>query len=152
MLSRLRQRWPEMLAACVAATALAVVCTVCAEHARAEWKPEYAQNSPQMRQFFRSLHLTDAARSRLSFLSCCEHADRVKPRKYFVDKKTGSDEWKYLDEDNAWKLIPGDTIHEEWPPFPDGMTVAEIVQLKTEGVLFVYGGQVTCFWKPEGGI
>jgi hypothetical protein len=110
---------------------------------------EYPQReiTPQEREWMNKQHSTDEARKKgiVPWYSCCSHADRVKTR-FFVDKTTGKDRWKYLDPNTGqWVEIPNEVIHEEYDPnMPE--------TLRREGVLFVYSGKVTCFWVPEGGI
>ena len=79
------------------------------------------------------------------FNSCCDHTDRVKTQ-FRVNRDTNGDEWWWLDPSDAtWKLIPRSIIHEEADPTMP-------LQLRTEGVLFVYFGIPTCFFPPDGGI
>lgn len=78
--------------------------------------------------------------------SCCDHTDRVQTQFRVGKGAHGDDEWWFLDpKDNTWKIIPRSVIHEEADPTMP-------LQLRTEGVLFIYFGIPTCFWPPEGGI
>jgi hypothetical protein len=107
--------------------------------ARAEWKPEYAQASPEVRDWYRNAELTPAARERFPFKNCCDHADVVRTR-FDVNKTDGGDEWFYEDALGHMKRIPPDIIH--WgQSAPDG-----------QPTLFVYSGKETCFFPGSGGI
>jgi hypothetical protein len=108
------------------------------------WKPEFGVSPPDWIKWFNSAETTPAARERIHFQKCCDHADRLKTK--FKATRSGED-W-YYEQDGAWKLIPRDVIHHE----PDPTMPA---QLKNEGVLFIFppvSGEPTCFWPPESGI
>lgn len=84
------------------------------------------------------------ARFGVGWDDCCGNADRIKVKPVHLPR---SDEWWFEDpQDGQWKIIPLDTIHEEYDP-----TMPK--QLRVEGVLMVYRGnhQVACVWLPEGG-
>lgn len=105
--------------------------------AQAEWKPEYASASADVRQWCRDAELTPAAKKRFSFQKCCDHADVVRTR-FRVAQVDGADEWWWLDE-GTWRRVPPDVIH--WGKHaPD-----------RRPTLFVYRGDVTCFFPGEGG-
>jgi hypothetical protein len=105
--------------------------------AQAEWKPEYAQADPAVRDWYLSAELTEAAQKRFPFKSCCAHSDVVKTR--FRPTMSGDDGWEYLDG-NQWRRVPDDIIH--WDKTaPSG-----------DPVMFAINGQPVCFFPPQGGI
>src|ERR1700676_5420945 len=61
---------------------------------QAKWKPQYASNSPEIRDWYKSRKLTDAAAKRFAFKSCCDGSDKVETQ-FKVDKATGDDKWYY---------------------------------------------------------
>lgn len=104
----------------------------------AEWKPEYADQPPEVRAWYSRQVINEAARIRLNvaWRGCCDHADVVKTR-FSVNKTTNGDEWSYLDADGVtWKKIPDDIIH--WGDSAPG----------GQPTLFVYQGKETCFFPP----
>ena len=106
--------------------------------AQARWRPEYASASPEVQAWYRNAELTDAAQARFPFKKCCDGADVVKTE-FRVDRKSGADEWWWLDG-ATWRRVPADIIH--WgQSAPGGLPT-----------LFVYQGQATCFFPGEGGI
>jgi hypothetical protein len=117
---------------------LAVLCTVLSFSfaASATWKPEYGQSPQAWIDWFTSAKLTPAAAARLGWTGCCSHSHR------FVTSFKHDDHC-YFQANGKWIRIPDDTVEESDPTMP--------VQLKEEGVLFIYAGQVTCFWPPETG-
>jgi hypothetical protein len=108
--------------------------------ASSEWKPEYAQASPERQQWFQSQRINPEALKRLNvpFKSCCDNGDVFKTR--FRVGTVGQDQWEYLDGE-TWKVIPADIIHDE-------------PSLDNTPVLFKHrvNGQELCFFKPQGGI
>ena len=106
--------------------------------AHATWKPEYAQASPEVQAWYRNAELTPAARERLHYQKCCDHADVVRTQ-FHVNKTDGGDEWFYQSE-GQWKRIPPDVIH-VGESAPGG-----------QPTLFVYAGTETCFFPGDGGI
>jgi hypothetical protein len=64
--------------------------TFLAAHAHATWKPEYAQLSQGVRDWYKSQELYPAAQQRLgvAWKSCCEHGDVV--RTQFRVEQNGS--------------------------------------------------------------
>ena len=108
--------------------------------ASSEWKPEYAQASPERQQWFQSQQINPNAQKRLgvAFKSCCDNGDVFKTR--FRVSNNGGDRWEYLDGE-TWKVIPADIIHEE-------------PSLDNSPVLFRHrlNGMELCFFKPQGGI
>jgi hypothetical protein len=108
--------------------------------ANSEWKPEYAQASPERQQWFQSQRINPNAQKRLgvTFKSCCDNGDVFKTR--FRVGNNGGDQWEYLDGE-TWKVIPADIIHEE-------------PSLDNTPVLFKHRltGMELCFFKPQGGI
>jgi hypothetical protein len=104
---------------------------------QAKWKPQYASNSPEIRDWYKSRKLTDAAAKRFAFSSCCDGSDKVETQ-FRVDKTTGGDKW-YYQQDGRWVEVPPDVIW--WDEHsPTG-----------EAVLFAAGGKPTCFFPPRGG-
>lgn len=94
-------------------------------------------NSPN-RDWYKSAQLTEAARKRFSFSSCCEKADVFRTQ-FRVDKTTGDDEWWYVAADGTWRRVPPDIVH--WgKSAPDG-----------QPTLFIYQGAETCFFPGESG-
>ena len=106
--------------------------------ASATWKPEYADNPPEVRDWYRNAELTHAAQIRFPFKKCCEHADVVKTQ-FRVNRATQGDEWYWLDG-QQWRRIPDDIIH--WGKSAPG----------GQPTLFVYSGHETCFFPGDGGI
>jgi hypothetical protein len=105
---------------------------------QAKWKPQYASNSPEIRDWYKSRKLTDAAAKRFAFKSCCDGSDKVETQ-FRVDKTTGDDKW-YYQKDGQWVEVPPDVIW--WDEHsPTG-----------EAVLFALDGKPTCFFPPRGGL
>src|SRR3954449_6861104 len=44
-----------------------------ASQAQATWKPEYANNPPEVQDWYRNAELTEAAKIRFPFKKCCDH-------------------------------------------------------------------------------
>jgi hypothetical protein len=106
----------------------------------ARWKPEYAALPQEVRDWFATRELTPAAQQRFHFKSCCAQSDVVQA-KFAVSKLNGADEWFYqLAGEAAWKRVPPDIVHPD-EHAPSG-----------EAVLFVFMGEPTCFFPPQGGI
>ena len=104
----------------------------------ARWRPEYANQPPEVQAWYQNAELTKAAQNRFPFKKCCDHADVVKTR-FNVNRTTAGDEWYWLDG-QSWRRIPDDIIH--WDQHaPSG-----------EPTLFVYDGKETCFFPADGGI
>ncbi len=134
------------------AAALAIAGVLCAMPAGATWKPEYADAPQAVRDWFRAARLTEAARQRLSFQNCCDQSDRFDTQ-FRVDKHTAGDAWYYRDGDK-WVRIPDDVIHDDeiHAKDPKDDALPEFEEMRRQGVLFIYNGTPTCFWKPAGGI
>ena len=109
--------------------------------ARAEWKPEYALQPPEVREWYRSQKVNPEAREKLHipFESCCDHADVVKTQ-FRVNRIHGGDEWFYEDAPGHFKRIPPEVIH--WGETAPG----------GQPTLFVYSGKETCFFPGDSGI
>ena len=107
-------------------------------HALARDFGQYANVAPEIRDWYANAELTDAARQRLPWKKCCEHADVVKTQ-FRVNKTNGNDEWYWLNE-GQWKRIPPDIIH--WGVSAPG----------GQPVLFVYSNIEICFFPGQGGI
>src|SRR5258708_35166988 len=71
--------------------------------ASSEWKPEYAQASPERQRWFQSQQINPGAQKRLNvpFKSCCDNGDVFKTR--FRVGTAGEDQWEYQDGEN-WKI------------------------------------------------
>jgi hypothetical protein len=117
--------------------AIIVVAILSAVNAPARWKPEYAALPQDVRDWYASRELTEAAQKRFSFKSCCNNSDVVKTK--FRVGGAGQDEWWWLNGDK-WERIPDDVIH--WNEHAPG----------GEPVLFAIGNAPTCFFPPDGGI
>lgn len=117
-------------------SAIAAV-VVSASLAQATWKPEYAQASPEVQAWYRNAKITERAQHRFTWKNCCDHADVVRT-KFRVSHESGADEWWWLDGE-TWRRVPDDIIH-FGEAAPDG-----------SATLFVYKGEPTCFYPPEGG-
>lgn len=122
--------------------AFVVVMLIASCSVRAEWKPEYAQVAPALRDWYAHAQLTEAAQKRFSFTSCCAHSDVVHTR-FRVGVK-GADVWEFWDEfaaPSGWREVPADIIH--WgEAAPDGQPT--LFRLGA-------GGALTCFWPGESG-
>jgi hypothetical protein len=124
-----------------------VLLAFAATQAKATWKPEYSNSNPAVMAWFSNAKLTPAAQQRLQQLLCCEQAERVKL--HFVQGRS-DDEWFFWNEGQSkYVQIPPDIIHLEGIHDPDPKVDKELLQLRIEGVLMVYHGQLFCFWPPE---
>lgn len=124
----------------LAALALAGALLLVPPPALATWKAEYADQPPEVQQWYRDQQLTPQAYERFNhqFKSCCSHSDVVKT-KFNVNRTTAGDEWFWLDN-GKWRRIPDDVIHwEERAP-------------NKQPTLFIYQGKETCFFPGDGGI
>ena len=105
------------------ATFLAVFVT----NARADHQSWYEQQE---------LNPETQVRLAVSWKSCCNNSEVVRPR-FRVNRTTYEDEWYWLDG-NTWRRIPSDTVH--YNETPDG-----------KPLMFVYQGNVTCFYTGDTG-
>jgi hypothetical protein len=120
----------------VIALAVATFAIVLINFARAD---DLWSQSPN-RSWYNGATLTDAARKRFPFEKCCDHADVVRT-KFTVNKTTKGDDWFWLNpRTTRWEQVPPDIIH-YYDRAPDG-----------QPTLFVYNGDPTCFYPPDGGI
>lgn len=109
----------------------------------AEWKPEYAQASPQVQEWYKNQKINPEARARLNvgWTSCCDESDHFKTRFRMLSdgSKYGVETYEYLAGD-TWKVISPDIIKRA--PTPDG-----------QPVLFIHKttGKELCFIIDEGG-
>ncbi len=115
--------------------------------ASATWVPTGKEDA-ETTLWFSLAKLTPAACARLKVIGClcCAKADRVKTT-FRVEKRRvdGTDKWEdvwYYEVENKWLEIPNDIIHYEDDPLMPP-------QLKLEGVLFIYNGNLSCFWPPQ---
>jgi hypothetical protein len=116
----------------------------CQEPAWARWKPEYAQLSPSIQQWYKDAVMTPETKERLhtSFSGCCDEGDVVKDAEFKLvpGNTTTEDRWYYRRPGTQWKEIHPDTIH--WgESAPDG-----------KSTLFIYNasGQELCFYPAAG--
>lgn len=130
-------RWTLTGYSVIAILGWSIACTTLA---RATWKPDGTQTQEQM-QWFQRAETTNEAYKRLGWRSCCDHADRYKTT-FLQDAKT--EDWYFYDKAGKLKHIPADVIHHEY----DEKMPA---QLRAEGVLFIVGEVIACFWPPETG-
>ena len=130
----------------------AVVWAMSAQAAEATWKPEYGKNDPEVLAWFKTRKLMPAAHKRLQYTDCCNQAERLMTKVIPAKNKYGEDGWSYYVDPKCTHAgcrlmpIPDDTIHDD--PIPPGPAFR---QLRAEGILFIYEGVVTCFWKPQDG-
>lgn len=117
--------------------AFAALAMLCAASARdfGQW----ANQPPEVREWYRNVEIMPAARERFPFVKCCDGADVVRT-KFAVNKADGRDEWFYEDAPGHMKRIPDDIIHWE-ETAPGG-----------QPTLFVYAGKETCFFPGDSGI
>src|ERR1700761_2448026 len=92
---RLRRIISTMMRGRVARICALVVLALVAQ-VQARWKPEYANQPPEVQAWYRNAELTEAAQARFPFKKCCDHADVVKT-KFNVNRTTAGDEWYWLD-------------------------------------------------------
>lgn len=120
--------------------------------AEATWKREYAGTPEAVQQWFRSARLTPEAQTRIGFHNCCDQSDRFDTQ-FRVNRQTAGDEWYFRDGDN-WRRIPDDVIHKDEirAANPEDDKLPEFEEMRRQGVLFIYNGNPTCFWPPQGGI
>lgn len=110
----------------------------------AEWKPEYAQASPEAQQWYREQQINSYALPRLQvpFKSCCDNGDRFITRFRILNEgsRYGADTYEYWRE-GEWRVISPDIIQHK--PTPDG-----------QPVLFIHkgSGKELCFIIDKEGI
>jgi hypothetical protein len=127
----------------------AVAAVVAIAPARAEWKPQYAQASPEVRAWYGSAELTPAAAARLGFKRCCDESEVVKTR-FRVDRSSGQDEWYYL-KNGKFERIPLDIIH--WgESAPGGKPTLFVLSDHWADAFHRPHGTPTCFYPGEGGL
>lgn len=115
--------------------------------AAARWKAEYAAQPPQVRAWYESANLTEAAQKRLGFAGCCKYSDVVKA-KFAVSRIGGRDEWFYQEPGKPWRRVPSDIVH--WGEHaPDGQATLFVL---SEDFYGNPKGTPTCFYPPDGGI
>lgn len=111
------------------------------------WAPT-GKEDPATKRWFEQAKLTPEACARLMIASChcCAKADRFKTEfRTEREQSPGVNRWKdvwYYKVGDVWIKVPEDIIH--WED-----DAAMPVQLKIEGVLFIYNGNPTCFWPPR---
>jgi hypothetical protein len=92
--------------------------------APATWKPEYAQNAPEINQWYKDQQMNTATWERLgspSWKGCCEKGDVFKTRFRVGQGQHGDDEWWYFKDGvwNKYRPIPstgGSTLPTANPP------------------------------------
>lgn len=99
---------------------------------------QWANQPPEVREWYRNAELTPAARERFPFVKCCDGPDVVQTS-FRVDKTSGADAWWWLDG-GTWRQVPPDIIH--WGVAAPG----------GQPTLFVFRGKETCFFPGDGGI
>lgn len=110
----------------------------------AEWKPEYAQASPDTQRWYSEQKINEYALPRLlvPFKSCCDNGDRFVTRFRILNdgSKYGADTYEYW-KDGEWRVVPPDVIQHK--PTPDG-----------QPVLFIHksSGKELCFIIDKEGI
>ena len=96
---------------------------------RVTYKPEFRTHSEALATWFRRAPLTPEASARISWIKCCEIAERVHTK--FRPAADGGDGWAYRCTaetraacgefpEGAWKEIPADIIHREPIAVPEG--------------------------------
>lgn len=143
---------------------LVVLYIVLCSLALAHGTPEFAQLTPDERNWMGEALTTVRSRPRLAaqgfvWHSCCNHGDRVIAKLRSIKDPSGKyeDVWQYLKKGDEvhtdeWVRIPNDVIHTEEDLAADSKMKNKMSQqMRAEGVLFVYNGVVTCFWAPEEG-
>jgi hypothetical protein len=135
---RRRERWRKVVRFVLLSLLAIAIAILLFGRCYATWKPEYADASPEVQDWYKNAELTPEAQQRFMFKSCCAHSDVVKT-KFRVNKTTNGDEWLWLDGDE-WKVVPPDIIH--WgETAPDG-----------QPTLFVIGLHLpTCFYPGADG-
>jgi len=136
-----------------AAIAAMIACAfVSSIPASATWKREYGSNPVAVQEWFKKAQVTEEGQKRISFKNCCDQSDRFDTQ-FRVDKTTAGDAW-YFRSEGKWIRIPDDVIHSDeiHALNPEDDKLPEFEAMRRQGVLFIYSGQPTCFWPPEGGI
>lgn len=110
----------------------------------AVWKPEYAQLSPSIQQWYKDAKMTPDTKKRLdkAWWGCCDEGDVVPDAEFKVVPGSAGkeDEWWYQRPGTDWKLIHPDTVH--WgESAPNG-----------KSTLFLYNvtGEELCFYPAAG--
>jgi hypothetical protein len=149
-------------------------------YAGATWKPEFSKHSAALRSWFQVAQPTPLARLEFGIFYCCEQAERVKTKFNLVQGDDGEQWWMECGADvvvfcqenhkqnGEWVRIPEKIIHHEGIKTPGEwvgrsgergivgdvereQVEAEFEQLRMDGVLFVFGGHLVCFWPPDFG-
>lgn len=123
-----------------------------------EHDPHWVQYTQEEKDWLAKQKITPEAQARFrgdknwGFQSCCNQADRV-IAEFRVSSNTRNaqgylvDEWWYKNDKvdpPEWIKIPDDIIHtEDDPNMP--------TNFKVEGILFIYNGELLCFWAPKSG-
>jgi hypothetical protein len=118
-----------------------IIVLVMGTFAHAHWNEKYAQNSREVRDWFKAQKMNPATKERLhkQWNGCCENGDVFRTQ-FRLNKTNGDDEWWY-EKDGKSKQVPPDTIH--WGQHaPDG-----------QPTLFIYAvtGEELCFYPGEEG-
>lgn len=132
----------------VFAAALVIIAACTLSHA--EWKPEYADADPAVRDWYENATVTEAAQPRLGFEKCCATSEVVHT-KFEVRKKDGDDQWFYVDpKDGKTKQVPPDIIH--WgESAPDGQPTLFVLTDDVADVHHLPHGTPTCFYPGQSG-
>jgi hypothetical protein len=134
--------------------AVFVIVVITARTASATWKPEYANNPPAVQQWFHNAAPPVEGMARLGISRCCEQAERLMTK--FVGRQGG--DWSYYPDPNCTREgcrllpIPADVVHntEIHADNPDDDKLPEFDAMRREGVLFIWKGEPSCFWPPQG--
>lgn len=130
---------------------------VVASPTHAEWKPQYADASQAVKNWYAGAKLTQAAHDRLAAMSrdgqgfwgCCDSSEVVKT-KFKVDRSSGQDVWLYL-KDGKYEPIPSDIIH-FGESAPDGQPTLFVLADHYADAYGLPHGTLSCFYPPPGGI
>jgi hypothetical protein len=142
------------------------------------WKPEFSKHSAALRAWFQMAQPTPLARLEFGISYCCDQAERARTKFNLVQGDDGEQWWVECSPDivvfchenhmtdGQWVRIPEKIIHHDGIKTPREFigrsgergivgdvereqVEAEFEQLRTEGVLFVFGGHLVCFWPPD---
>lgn len=160
-------------AAVLGAAALAIA------QAGATWKPEFKDHSPALKSWFKNAKPTDWGQKEFGISFCCELAERVKTKFDVVKAGEGLEQWWFECTEETitfctnrgkrigeWAQVPPGVVHKEEIKTPteypasDGSkgivteperekVELEFQELRAKGVMFVYRGDIVCFWPPE---
>ncbi len=128
---------------------LVLLIVLASSSAHATWKLQYASEPQDVQDWYASAQVTEAAQKRLGFVPCCDTSEVVKTQ-FRVDRKSGEDQWFYL-EHGTWKQVPPDIIH-YGESAPDNQPTLFIIKDETADVWHLPHGTPSCFYPPAGGL